>query len=158
MAIIVIRSMARVVRIVDIQIQISPFERICTIDNTDAKMDTIPKIVMMLITVSPVSYTHLDVYKRQSFNRRLYERLLERHRNGLLIELAFLASDFSEEEMGSITRMVREARERVSSREEVVRCADVIRKEHQLLALEQPERLSEEDIRKLLEAMRDKKS
>lgn len=52
MAIIVIRSMARVVRIVDIQIQISPFERICTIDNTDAKMDTIPKIVMMLITVS----------------------------------------------------------------------------------------------------------
>lgn len=42
-----------------------------------------------------------------SFNRRLYERLLERHRNGLLIELAFLASDFSEEEMGSITRMVR---------------------------------------------------
>ena len=93
-----------------------------------------------------------------SFNRRLYERLLERHRNELLIELAFLASDFSEEEMGSITRMVREARERVSSREEVVRCADVIRKEHQLLALEQPERLSEEDIRKLLEAMRDKKS
>lgn len=93
-----------------------------------------------------------------SFNRRLYERLHERHRNGLLIELAFLASDFSEEEMGSITRMVREARERVSSREEVVRCADVIRKEHQLLALEQPERLSEEDIRKLLEAMRDKKS
>ena len=93
-----------------------------------------------------------------SFNRRLYERLLERHRNGLLIELAFLASDFSEEEMGSITRIVREARERVSSREEVVRCADVIRKEHQLLALEQPERLSEEDIRKLLEAMRDKKS
>ena len=89
---------------------------------------------------------HPRCYRRRSsvtsFNRRLYERLLERHRNGLLIELAFLASDFSEEEMGSITRMVREARERVSSREEVVRCADVIRKEHQLLALEQPERLS----------------
>ena len=90
-----------------------------------------------------------------SFNRRLYQRLLERNQNGLLIELAFLAAEFSEEEMGSITRMVREARERVSSREEALRYAAIIRREHQLLALERPEELSEENIRQLLEAMRD---
>ena len=35
-----------VVRIVDTQIRRSPSASICTIDKTDARMDTIPKIVI----------------------------------------------------------------------------------------------------------------
>lgn len=33
------------------------------------------------------------------FNRRLYRQLIERHKNGLLVELAFLSADYSEDEM-----------------------------------------------------------
>ena len=41
-----------VVRMVDAHTRVSPAERICTIDNTDAKMDTMPNRVMMLTTAS----------------------------------------------------------------------------------------------------------
>ena len=89
-----------------------------------------------------------------AFNRRLYERLLERHGKDMMVDLAFLAADFSEEEMAYITRMVREARERVSSPGEVERYADVIIGEHGLLGLEKPEELSEESIQRILDTMR----
>ena len=40
------------VKIVEAQISRSPSARICTIDNTEARIDTIPNRVMMMITVS----------------------------------------------------------------------------------------------------------
>ncbi|MCI9414470.1 MAG: DNA primase [Clostridiales bacterium] len=89
-----------------------------------------------------------------AFNRRLYERLLERHGKDMMVDLPFLAADFSEEEMAYITRMVREARERVNSPGEVEQYADVIIGEHGLLGLEKPEELSAESIQRILDTMR----
>ena len=49
------------------------------------------------------------------FNRKVYERLLDRHQKGLSIELSFLSEEYEPDEMAYITKMVRDAREHVSS-------------------------------------------
>ena len=91
------------------------------------------------------------------FNRALYTRLLERERQGLLIELAFLAADYTEEEMAYITRMVRDADGRTANPEEVARVAAVIREEHALLSMKNPTDASDEDIRQMLDTLRARK-
>ena len=107
----------------------------------------------------PRCYRRRKFAQPSSFNWCLYECLLERHRNGLLIELAFWRRTFPRKKWEELPVWCGRHGSASVPGEEVVRCADVIRKEQRSwLALEQPERLSEEDIRKLLEAMRDKKS
>lgn len=51
-AITVTSASAAVVKIVEIQITASPPDRIWTMDNTEARIDTMPKMVMILMTVS----------------------------------------------------------------------------------------------------------
>lgn len=89
-----------------------------------------------------------------AFNRELYRRLIERQRAGLLVELAFLAADYDEDGMAYISRMLRDARERVNSIEEALHCAAIIREEHTLLGLQNTGTLSDESIRQMLETMR----
>ena len=91
------------------------------------------------------------------FSRILYQRLLDRQQNGLLVELAFLAADYDAEEMAYISRMVRDARERGNSPEEVKRCIEVIRSEYDLQKLHTPTEMSDQDIRQMLQKMRDLK-
>lgn len=66
------------------------------------------------------------------FNRELYRRIVERSRQGLLVELAFLAADYDEQGMAYISRMVGQAREKTVTPEEVDSFAAVIREEHAL--------------------------
>lgn len=91
------------------------------------------------------------------FSRTLYQRLLDRQQNGLLVELAFLSADYDAEEMAYISRMVRDARERGNSPEEVKRCIEVIRSEYDLQELHTPTEMSDQDIRQMLQKMRDLK-
>ena len=91
------------------------------------------------------------------FSRTLYQRLLDRQQNGLLVELAFLSADYDAEEMAYISRMVRDARERGNSPEEVKRCIEVIRSEYDLQKLHTPTEMSDQDIRQMLQKMRDLK-
>lgn len=91
------------------------------------------------------------------FSRILYQRLLDRQQNGLLVELAFLSADYDAEEMAYISRMVRDARERGNSPEEVKRCIEVIRSEYDLQKLHTPTEMSDQDIRQMLQKMRDLK-
>ena len=91
------------------------------------------------------------------FNRRLYRQLIERHKNGLLVELAFLSADYSEDEMAYMSRMVRDAKEREASLAEARGYADIIREEYSLRGLENPADVPEDKIHEILAAMRDLK-
>ena len=92
-----------------------------------------------------------------AFNRGLYQRLLDRDRNGLLVELAFLAADYDEAGMAYIARMVRDVGDRIVTPEEVARCAAVIREEHSLRHMNDPSAASDEDIQAMMEALRKRK-
>ncbi len=92
-----------------------------------------------------------------SFNRELYTRLLDRDRQGLLVELAFLAADYDQDGMAYITRMVRDVGERQMTPDEVSRYAAIIREEHSLLQMENPTDASDEDILKMMDTLRNRK-
>ncbi len=96
-----------------------------------------------------------DEYFLTDFNRALYTRLLERHKQGLLVELAFLAADYDESEMAYISRMVKDAKERVA--EDIASYASIIREEHALKDMADPTCASDESIQKMLETLRARK-
>ncbi len=91
------------------------------------------------------------------FNRKLYTRLLERHRQGLVIELAFLSADFDDDGMAYITRMVRDAGDRAVTPEDALNYAAIIREEYALRLMNNPEEASDEDILGMLDALRARK-
>ncbi len=88
-------------------------------------------------------------------NRGLYRRLLERDSQGLLVELAFLAADYTDDEMAYITRMVKDAKERVA--EDISTAVAIIREEHALKDMVNPGDASDESIQKMLETLRARK-
>ena len=91
------------------------------------------------------------------FNRELYQRLLDRDRHGLMVELAFLSADYDEAGMAYITRMVRDVGDRIVNPEEVARCTAVIREEYSLRHLNDPSSATDEDIQAMMEALRKRK-
>ncbi len=92
-----------------------------------------------------------------AFNRQLYTRLLDRQRQGLLVELSFLAADYDEDGMAYITRMVRDAKERAVTPEEAAGYAAIIRQEHALRGLADPAAVADDDIQKMLDTLRQQK-
>jgi len=92
-----------------------------------------------------------------TFNRQLYTRLLDRQRQGLLVELSFLAADYDEDGMAYITRMVRDAKERAVTPEEAAGYAAIIRQEHALRGLADPAAVADDDIQKMLDTLRQQK-
>jgi DNA primase len=92
-----------------------------------------------------------------AFNRGLYRQILDRDRQGLLVELAFLAADYDEAGMAYITRMVKDVGDRIVTPEEVSRCAAIIREEYSLRHMSDPASASDEDIQAMMEALRKRK-
>ena len=92
-----------------------------------------------------------------AFNRGLYRQILDRDRQGLLVELAFLAADYDEAGMAYITRMVKDVGDRTVTPEEVSRCAAVIREEHAMRHMSDPASASDEDIAAMMAALRKRK-
>lgn len=92
-----------------------------------------------------------------AFNRQLYQTLIDRQKNGLLVELPFLAAGYSEDEMAYVSRMMRDAKERGGTLEEARYYAEIIREEYTLRGLADPAALPDEDVRSILAAMRDLK-
>ena len=93
------------------------------------------------------------------FNRRLYDCLLRRAGEGKAVELSYLAEEYDADEMAYISRMVKDARERVASLslEEAKRLTDVIKREKHLQALSDPADLTPEQIQEKLKAMKELK-
>ncbi len=89
------------------------------------------------------------------FNRELYSRLLERHKQGLMVELAFLSADYDEQGMAYISRMVKDAKDRVA--EDVTSYTAIIRQEYALKDMADPSSASDESIQKMLETLRARK-
>jgi len=92
-----------------------------------------------------------------AFNRQLYTRILDRDRQGLLVELAFLAADYDADGMAYIARMVRDASVCAVTPDEVSRLTAVIREEHALRSMADPAGMSDEDIQGMLDALRKRK-
>ncbi len=92
-----------------------------------------------------------------AFNRQLYTRILDRDRQGLLVELAFLAADYDTDGMAYIARMVRDAGACAVTPDEVSRLTAVIREEHTLRPMADPTAVSDEDIQGMLDALRARK-
>ena len=94
------------------------------------------------------------------FNRGVYEKLLSRFRQGLLVDISVLSEDYEPEEMSYITGMMRDSRERGATltAEDAVYYVGVIKKEHQLQVLKEPTELTPEQIQEKLELMRKMKS
>lgn len=91
------------------------------------------------------------------FNRQLYSHLLERDRQGLMVELAFLSANYDEDAMAYISRMVRDARERAVTAQDAANFAAIIREEHALRFIADPASASDEDIQGMLDALRARK-
>ncbi len=89
------------------------------------------------------------------FNRVLYQRLLERHEQGLMVELAFLSADYDELGMAYISRMVKDVKDRVA--EDIAGYTAIIRQEHALKDMANPAQASDESIQKMLETLRERK-
>ena len=94
-----------------------------------------------------------------AFNRRVYEWLLDRVHSGKMVELSYLAEEYDADEMAYISRMVKDARERVASLspDEAKRYAQVIQREHQVRDLHDPSELTPEQIQEKLKTMKQMK-
>lgn len=91
-----------------------------------------------------------------AFNRQLYERILKRKREGLLVEPSLLAADYDVDGVAYITRMVQESRERANTPEEALQCAAVVAEEHRLLAVQEGSP-SDEQIMAYLQKLKETK-
>lgn len=89
------------------------------------------------------------------FNRALYARLLDRHGQGLMVELAFLSADYDELGMAYISRMVKDTKDRVA--EDITAYIAIIREEYALKDMADPSAASDESIQKMLETLRARK-
>ena len=92
------------------------------------------------------------------FNRGLYQRLLERQRQGLLIELPFLSANYNERDMAYIARMLQQARERTDTPEDVAEYASIIREEYALRGMTDPAAVSDDELRRMMAVLREKKN
>ena len=89
-----------------------------------------------------------------SFGRGLYQRMLNRYKAGLMLDLPFLSADYDEDEMAYISRMIQTAQPLAGTPEEAQRYVDVLLEESRLRGLAEPENLSDEELLNLMAAMR----
>lgn len=89
-----------------------------------------------------------------SFNRAVYQTLLDRDAEGLLIDLPLLTANMDEHGAAYLTYMVVSRRELEGTPEEALRLAAVLREEHELRAADHPEELSPEQIMHIIQKRR----
>ena len=92
-----------------------------------------------------------------ALNAEIYRRILERQRQGLLLELSFFAADFDDDQMAYITHMVQEAKGDAFTAADALRYAGIIEEEHRLQKVNKPEELDNAEIADILSFLRDKK-
>ncbi len=94
------------------------------------------------------------------FNRQLYEKLLQRYRDNLVIDLTALSEEYEPDEMSYVTKMLKNAREHgiAWTADDALQFASVIKREHQLSALKDPSEMTPEEIQKKLEILKKMKS
>ena len=91
-----------------------------------------------------------------SFNRRLYEKIGQRVRAGLLVDITLLGAECTDAELGRIVEIATKGESRANTMEECQRCIDVILEERAKLDLA-PQDMSVEQLSEYIEKMREKK-
>ena len=91
-----------------------------------------------------------------SFHRRLYEKIGERLRAGLLVDITLLGAECTDAELGRIVEITTKGEQRANTMEECTRCIDVILEEREKLDLA-PQDMSVEQLAEYMKKMRDKK-
>lgn len=91
-----------------------------------------------------------------SFNRKLFEKMGERLRAGLLLDVTLLGAEVTGEELGRIVEITTKGEQRSNTIEECQRCIDVILEEREKLDLA-PEDMSIEQLSEYMKKMREKK-
>lgn len=92
-----------------------------------------------------------------ALNAEIYRRILERQRQGLLLELSFFAADFDDEQMAYITHMVQDAKGDAFTVADALRYVEIIEEEYRLQKLKKPEELGDAEIADILSVLRDRK-
>jgi DNA primase len=91
-----------------------------------------------------------------SLGKRIYGYIVERKRQGLLLELAFFSGEFEDAQMAYISKMVQSAKEKPCTPADIERYAAIIREERVLQSANQPENLGNEQIEDILAVIRDR--
>ncbi|MBP5303351.1 MAG: toprim domain-containing protein, partial [Clostridia bacterium] len=89
-----------------------------------------------------------------AFNKGLYELIVERSKQNLLLELSFLAEDFEENEMAYITKMLHSAQLLSGTKEELKQFVDVLIEESQKRGAEHPETMTDEEIMEYMQQLK----
>ena len=92
-----------------------------------------------------------------ALNAEIYRRILERQRQGLLLELSFFAADFDDDQMAYITHMVQDAKGDAFTVADALRYVEIIEEEYRLQKLKKPEELGDAEIADILSVLRDRK-
>jgi len=91
------------------------------------------------------------------FNKRLYHYTVQRHSQGLLIELSIMAAEFNDDEMAYITLMLHNAQTRAEALSDMMQYVDIIQSEKRLSTTADVSQMSDEELRMLLETLRNMK-
>ncbi len=90
-------------------------------------------------------------------HRKVFEQLRARHEQGLMVSLPLLAGNFNDEEMAYLSRLYQNAQTRNDSKNDLQSYIDVLRSERTMLALTSADTLNDEDLRAMMNALRDSK-
>ncbi len=92
-----------------------------------------------------------------SFHRKLYEVIVSRYQQQLVIELSVLVPFFSDDEVSQITYIFQTAQTRAEKSLDVDRYIDVIRNEKAIASMAPVPDMSNDDMRKMMEQLRNMK-
>ncbi len=92
-----------------------------------------------------------------SFHRKLYSVIVKRNEQQLLVELSVLSASFSDDEMAQITYIYQAAQTRAEKETDADHYIDVIRHEKALSSMSSVTDMSDDDMRQMMDKIREMK-
>lgn len=89
------------------------------------------------------------------FNRKVYGAIVERHKNGQLIELSLLSASFGEDEMAYLTYLCQASQNRSETVADLIQYVEIIRAEKAFASMSDVSELSDDEMRKMMEKLRE---
>ncbi len=86
--------------------------------------------------IERVSSTVLPSDFVTDFNRKIYEKMVQRYQQGASLDLTLLGSDFTDEELGQLVRIQAQGQQRANSLEECALCFQIMKEEKLKLSLD----------------------
>ncbi len=90
-------------------------------------------------------------------HRKVFDQLVMRASEGLMVSLPLLAAQFNDDEMAYLSKLYQNAQTRADSREDMQSYLDVLRSERTMASFKAPDAMNDEELRAMLKALRDSK-